>query len=152
MVACCQVAMERWTEIMQMSILIFILEGIEITSESVENAVLTIDVKGANAVKCPNGATFDLVSRSCKHGNHSIVLGCQLYCNPHFGMFVFPNNLDECPYPEQFSDVTHRCENFTKVTCGSRPQVKYYCKFCFYCIAKYKIKQKNPAKKNTPRK
>lgn len=84
----------------------------------------------ASAVKCPNGTVFESVSRSCKPGNHSIELGCQLYCNPNFKMWNgFPNNLAECPYPEQFSDVTHRCENFTKVTCGSRPQVKDYCKY-----------------------
>lgn len=41
---------------------------------------------------------------------------------------------------EQFSDVIHRCENFTKVKCGSRPQVKYYCKYCFYWSANCKKK------------
>ncbi|XP_061179308.1 uncharacterized protein LOC133187928 [Saccostrea echinata] len=84
----------------------------------------------ATAVKCPNGTVFEPQSRSCKAGNHSIELGCQLYCNPNFKMWNgFPNNLAECPYPEQFSDVTHTCENFTKVTCGSRPEVKDYCKY-----------------------
>lgn len=43
---CCQAAKERWTEVMPMSILIFILEDIEITSELDENAMLTINVKG----------------------------------------------------------------------------------------------------------
>lgn len=89
----------------------------------------------ASAVKCPNGTVFESVSRSCKPGNHSIELGCQLYCNPNFKMWNgFPNNLAECPYPEQFSDVTHRCENFTKVTCGSRPQVKDYCEYLLHFI------------------
>lgn len=86
----------------------------------------------ASAVKCPSGTTFDSVSKSCKPGNHSIGLGCQLYCNPNFKMYGFPNNLAECPYPEQFSEVTHQCENFTKVSCGSRPQIKEYCKYCIY--------------------
>lgn len=95
----------------------------------------------ASAVKCPNGTTYDSLSKNCTPGNHSIGLGCQLYCHPNFEMFGFPNNLDECPYPEQFSDVTHRCENFTKVTCGSRPQVKYYCKYCFYWSANCKKKK-----------
>lgn len=83
----------------------------------------------ASAVKCPNDTTFDSAGKSCKSGNHSIELGCQLYCNPNFRMFGFPNNLAECPYPEQFSGVTHRCENFTNVTCGSRPQIKEYCSY-----------------------
>lgn len=86
----------------------------------------------ATAVKCPNGTTFESLSRSCKPGNHSIGLGCQLYCNPNFDRYGFPNNLAECPYPAQFSDVTNRCENFTKVNCGSRPQVKDYCEYCLY--------------------
>lgn len=30
----------------------------------------------ATAVKCPNGTTFESLSRSCKPGNHSIGLGC----------------------------------------------------------------------------
>ena len=81
-------------------------------------------------VKCPKGTVFESVSRLCKPGNHSIDLGCQLYCNPDFKMWNgFPNNLAECPYPEQFSEETQRCENFTKVTCGTRPQVKDYCKY-----------------------
>lgn len=46
MAACCQVATERWTEIMQMNILIYILEDTKITFESEGNAMLTIDVKG----------------------------------------------------------------------------------------------------------
>lgn len=46
MAACCQVAAERWTEIMQMNILIYILEDTKITFESEGNAMLTIDVKG----------------------------------------------------------------------------------------------------------
>lgn len=32
----------------------------------------------ATAVKCLDGTTFELVSRSCKPGNHSIGLGCHL--------------------------------------------------------------------------
>ncbi|XP_055999588.1 uncharacterized protein LOC125656654 [Ostrea edulis] len=84
----------------------------------------------ATAVKCPRGSVFESQSRTCKAGNHSIELGCQLYCNPNFKMWNgFPNNLAECPYPEQFSERTQRCENFTKVTCGSRPQIKDYCKY-----------------------
>lgn len=83
-----------------------------------------------SAVKCPTGTVFESVSKTCKPGNHSIERGCQLYCNPDFNMvYSFPNNFAECPYPEQFSDVTHRCENFTKVACGLRPEVKEYCKY-----------------------
>ncbi|XP_056000588.1 uncharacterized protein LOC130048213 [Ostrea edulis] len=84
----------------------------------------------ATAIKCPRGAVFESQSRTCKAGNHSIEFGCQLYCNPNFRLLnIFPYNLAECPYPEQFSEVTQRCENFTKVTCGSRPQVKDYCQY-----------------------
>jgi hypothetical protein len=83
----------------------------------------------ATAVKCPHGSVFESQSKMCKPGNHSIELGCQLYCNPDLKMYGFPNNLAECPYPEQFSKTTQQCENSTKVTCGSRPQVKDYCKF-----------------------
>lgn len=84
----------------------------------------------ATPVKCPKGTVFESVSRLCKPGNHSIDLGCQLYCNPDFKMWNgFPNNLAECPYPEQFSEDTQRCENFTQVACGSRPQVKDYCEY-----------------------
>lgn len=61
----------------------------------------------SRAVKCPNETVFESVIRSCKPGNHSVEHGCQVYCNPNFGMYNFPNNLAECPYPEQFSDVTH---------------------------------------------
>lgn len=84
----------------------------------------------SRAVKCLNGTVFESVSKTCKPGNHSNELGCQLYCNPDFKTFYsFPNNFAECPYPEQFSDLTHQCENFTKVACGSRPQVKDYCEY-----------------------
>lgn len=84
----------------------------------------------SRAVKCPNGTVFESVSKTCKPGNHSNGLGCQLYCNPDFKTFYsFPNNFAECPYPELFSEVTYRCENFTKVACGSRPQVKDYCEY-----------------------
>lgn len=54
----------------------------------------------ATVVKCLDGTTFESVSRSCKPGNHSIGLGCQLFCNPSFDMYGFPNNLAECQYTE----------------------------------------------------
>lgn len=76
----------------------------------------------ATAVKCLDETTFESVSRSCKPGNNFIGLGCQLYCNPSIDMYGFSNNLAQCQYTEQFSDVTHLCENLTKVNCGSRPQ------------------------------
>lgn len=50
----------------------------------------------ATAGKCLNETTFESVSRSCQPGNHSIGLGCQLYCNPSFDMYGFSNNLAEC--------------------------------------------------------
>lgn len=50
----------------------------------------------ATAGKCVNETTFESVSRSCQPGNHSIGLGCQLYCNPSFDMYGFSNNLAEC--------------------------------------------------------
>lgn len=128
MAVCCLVAMGKRTEI---TLMIFISD-IEEISNSEEYVMLTIVAKGgvSRAVKCPNGTVFESVSKTCKPGNHSNALGCQLYCNPDFKTFYsFPNNFAECPYPEQFSDVTHRCENFTKVACGSRPQVKDYCEY-----------------------
>ena len=82
----------------------------------------------ATPIKCPKGTVFESVGKTCKPGNHSIELGCQLYCNPDFTMpNGFPNNLAECPYPEQFSEDLQRCENFTKVSCDSRPQAKEFC-------------------------
>lgn len=60
----------------------------------------------STVVLCPNGTVFESMNRSCRHGNHSIELACQLYYNPNFRMYNFPNNFAECPYPEQFSDVT----------------------------------------------
>lgn len=54
----------------------------------------------ATAGKCLNETTFESVSRSCQPGNHSIGLGCQLYCNPSFDMYGFSNNLAECQYTE----------------------------------------------------
>lgn len=132
MAVCCQVAMERWTDIMQMNVLIYFSKNKEFGVGRKCDAYYRCQGGVASAVKCPSGTTFDSVSKSCKPGNHSIGLGCQLYCNPNFKMYGFPNNLAECPYPEQFSEVTHRCENFTKVSCGSRPKIKEYCKFCLY--------------------
>ena len=91
-------------------------------------------------VKCPKGTVFESVSRLCKPGNHSIELGCTLYCNPDFKkMPAFPINLAECPYPEQFSEDTQRCENFTKVTCGSRPEIKDFCEYIEHAMYIAKI-------------
>lgn len=104
--------------------IIFISDNtLMITLEQVEcNVFYRFQGVVATAVKCLDGTTFESVSRSCKPGNHSIGLGCQLYCNPSLDMYGFPNNLVECQYTEQFSDVTHLCKNLTKVNCGSPPQ------------------------------
>lgn len=98
--------------------------------EQVENVIFSVDSRGqwqllSNVLMEPRS-----VSRSCKPGNHSIALGCQLFCYLSFVMYGFPNNLAECQYTEQFSGVTHLYENFTQVNCGSRPQD--YCKYCLY--------------------
>lgn len=69
----------------------------------------------ATAGKCLNETTFESVSRSCQPGNHSIRLGCQLYCKVSI-CTVFQTTW------QSVSDVTHLCENLTKVNCGSRPQ------------------------------
>lgn len=96
----------------------------------------------ATAIKCPNGTVFESLSRDCQPGNHSIELGCQLYCNPDFQLAGLPKNLAECPYPEQFSEVTQRCENFTKVTCGPRPNVKDICEYFKKFIVLYTLYNK----------
>ena len=36
--------------------------------------------------------------------------------------------LQECPYPQLFSEATQKCENFTEVDCGKRTEHKSACK------------------------
>lgn len=79
-------------------------------------------------VKCANGTVFHMDSGACKPGNSSLPNSCQLYCNPEkTGIEPFPVNVEECPYPLQFSETTGRCENFDEVYCGSRKEEKYIC-------------------------
>lgn len=47
--------------------------------------------------------------------------------------FCFPRwHLTECIYPDLFSAETLKCENFTTVTCGSRQEHKWLCKFVIF--------------------
>eukprot|EP00105_Crassostrea_gigas_P024280 XP_011444485.1 PREDICTED: uncharacterized protein LOC105340228 [Crassostrea gigas] len=81
-------------------------------------------------VKCENGTVFHMDSNTCKPGNSSLPNSCQLYCNPEkTSIDPFPVNVDECPYPLQFSEKTGRCENFTEVACGTRKEEKYTCDY-----------------------
>lgn len=81
-------------------------------------------------VKCENGTVFHMDSNTCKPGNSSLPNSCQLYCNPEkTSINPFPVNVDECPYPLQFSETTGRCENFTEVACGTRKEEKYICSY-----------------------
>nr|XP_034306554.1 uncharacterized protein LOC105340247 isoform X1 [Crassostrea gigas] len=81
-------------------------------------------------VKCENGTVFHMDSNTCKPGNSSLPNSCQLYCNPEkTSIDPFPVNVDECPYPLQFSETTGRCENFTEVACGTRKEEKYTCDY-----------------------
>ena len=82
-------------------------------------------------VKCKNGTVFDRLVGACRPGNASLPDSCQLYCNPEKkDVHPFPVNVEECPYPLQFSETTRRCENFTDVICGGRKEEKYACKYC----------------------
>lgn len=83
-------------------------------------------------VKCANGTVFHMDSGACKPGNSSLPNSCQLYCNTEkTGIEPFPVNVEECPYPLQFSETTGRCENFDEVYCGSRKEEKYIC-MCWF--------------------
>ena len=85
-------------------------------------------------VKCKNGTVFHSDVGACRPGNSSIARNCQVYCNPEKNdVNPLPLNVAECPYPLQFSETTKRCENFTKVICGTRSEETYFCKYCLNC-------------------
>ncbi|KAK3101438.1 hypothetical protein FSP39_003609 [Pinctada imbricata] len=58
---------------------------------------------------------------------------CQLYydCDRKYAAIpsFFEQYLQECPYPQLFSEVTRKCENFTKVDCGTRKEHKSACDY-----------------------
>ena len=52
---------------------------------------------------------------------------CQLYYNcsndaPRMWRSFFDRYMEECPYPQLFSKVTNRCENYANVDCGGRQE------------------------------
>ena len=39
------------------------------------------------------------------------------------------NKAHECPYPDLFSKISHKCENFTGVDCDNRTEPQAPCKY-----------------------
>lgn len=70
---------------------------------------------------CPNGTIFEERSGKCKTGKGSFSVDCQIYCDST------KTDMQECTYPDMFSEETMSCEHFTKVECGSRREVFDYC-------------------------
>lgn len=76
----------------------------------------------ATAMTCPNDTIFEERSGKCKTGKGSFSVECQIYCDST------KTDMQECTYPDMFSEETMSCENFTEVECGSRREVVDYCK------------------------
>ncbi|XP_069142515.1 uncharacterized protein [Argopecten irradians] len=61
---------------------------------------------------------------------------CQLYydCSHTYDTVprFFEQHMKECPYPQQFSDITLTCESFEDVTCGTRTDYKSACDYRSY--------------------
>ncbi|XP_052252894.1 uncharacterized protein LOC127859481 isoform X5 [Dreissena polymorpha] len=62
--------------------------------------------------------------------NRGRVVGNPTHCGQYYNCTrLFPPFVFECQYPQMFSEVTHQCEDFQRVSCGARPEFKAPCDY-----------------------
>lgn len=63
----------------------------------------------------------------CKYHSDAI-LPSPDNCAKYYNCKGNDNPVEECPYPSLFSQTTNKCEQFSMVFCGSRPEQVAPCK------------------------
>lgn len=75
--------------------------------------------------KVPNDTTIDEV---CSRHPY-LILRSSTDCHKYYNCSGGVGRSIECSYPFLFSDETLQCENYTKVTCGTRYEPKWACEY-----------------------
>lgn len=75
--------------------------------------------------RVPNDTTIDEVC--VRHPN--LVLRSPTDCHRYYNCSGGVGSSTECSYPFLFSDETLQCENYTKVSCGTRYEPKWVCEY-----------------------